>query len=92
MEFGPDRAYSLFVLVQHLYEGTRGKELQKGLIIRTCRDRLFSEIFPVRSNLHVSKTLIFAKDDSHAGDIVRIVREEIGKVDVFSHKIIYRAA
>src|SRR5262249_37323888 len=46
-------------------------------VVRTYRDKLFSEIFPGRSE--VPKTLIFAKDDSHAEDIVRIVREEFGK-------------
>src|SRR5205807_15591 len=43
-------------------------------VIRTFRDRLFTEIFPGRTT--VPKTLIFAKDDSHADDIVKIVREE----------------
>ena len=33
-------------------------------IIRTFRDRLFTDIFPRRRE--VPKTLIFAKDDSHA--------------------------
>lgn len=41
-------------------------------VIRTFRDRLFTEIFPGRTN--VPKTLIFAKDDAHADDIVQIVR------------------
>jgi len=46
-------------------------------IIQAFRDRLFTEIFPGRTE--VPKTLIFAKDDSHADDIVQIVREEFGK-------------
>jgi type I restriction enzyme R subunit len=58
------------------------------LVVRTLRDRLFTEIFPGRS--HVPKTLIFAKDDSHAEDIVDIVREEFGKGDDFCTKITYR--
>jgi len=41
-------------------------------VIRTFRDRLFTEIFPGRTE--VPKTLIFAKDDSHAEDIVDILR------------------
>ncbi|HLO17516.1 MAG TPA: DEAD/DEAH box helicase family protein, partial [Anaerolineales bacterium] len=57
-------------------------------IIRTFRDKLFSEMFPDREI--VPKTLIFAKDDSHAEDIVRIVREEFGKGDEFCQKITYR--
>ncbi len=57
-------------------------------IIRTFRDRLFTEIFPGRKE--VPKTLIFAKDDSHADDIVQIVREEFGKGNDFCQKITYR--
>lgn len=57
-------------------------------IIRTFRDRLFTEIFPGRRE--VPKTLIFAKDDSHADDIVRIAREEFGKGNEFCRKITYR--
>src|SRR5439155_20950035 len=59
-------------------------------IIRTFRDRLFTEIFPGRT--HVPKTLIFAKDDSHADDIVRIIREEFGKGNSFCEKITYRTS
>jgi type I restriction enzyme R subunit len=57
-------------------------------IIKTFRDRLFTEIFPGRTT--VPKTLIFAKDDSHADDIVKIVREEFGKGNDFCQKITYR--
>jgi type I restriction enzyme R subunit len=57
-------------------------------VIRTFRDRLFTEIFPGRTV--VPKTLIFAKDDSHADDIVKIVREEFGKGNDFCQKITYR--
>ncbi|MBI3979354.1 MAG: DEAD/DEAH box helicase family protein [Chloroflexi bacterium] len=57
-------------------------------VIQTFRDRLFTEIFPGRRE--VPKTLIFAKDDSHAEDIVRIVREEFGKGNDFCQKITYR--
>src|SRR5262249_1375561 len=38
----------------------------------------------------VPKTLIFAKDDSHADDIVQIVREEFGKGNDFCQKITYK--
>ena len=53
-------------------------------VIRTFREKLFSEIFtdrPARAKAMgldepwVPKTLIFAKDDSHAEDIVDIVRK-----------------
>ena len=57
-------------------------------VIRTFRDKLFTEIFPGRTE--VPKTLIFAKDDSHAEDILRIVREEFGKGNDFCKKITYR--
>ncbi len=57
-------------------------------IIRTFRDKLFTEIFPGRE--WVPKTLIFAKDDAHAENIVEIVREEFGKGNDFAQKITYR--
>jgi len=57
-------------------------------IIRAFRDRLFTDIFPGRTE--VPKTLIFAKDDSHAEDIVKILREEFGKGNDFAQKITYR--
>jgi type I restriction enzyme R subunit len=50
-------------------------------VIRTFKERLFTEIFPGRRE--VPKTLIFAKDDSYADDIVQIVREEFGKGNDF---------
>ncbi|MCR9217284.1 MAG: DEAD/DEAH box helicase family protein [bacterium] len=57
-------------------------------VVQTFRDRLFTDIFPGRTE--VPKTIIFAKDDSHADDIVRIVREEFGKGNDFCQKITYR--
>jgi type I restriction enzyme R subunit len=57
-------------------------------VIQAFRDKLFTEIFPGRTE--VPKTIIFAKDDSHADDIVRIVREEFGKGNDFCQKITYR--
>jgi type I restriction enzyme R subunit len=38
----------------------------------------------------VPKTLIFAKDDSHAEDIVEIIRDEFGRGNPFCQKITYR--
>jgi type I restriction enzyme, R subunit len=58
-------------------------------VLETFRDRLFTEIFPGRTE--VPKTLIFAKDDSHADDIVQIVRDVFGKGDDFAAKITYKA-
>jgi type I restriction enzyme R subunit len=57
-------------------------------IIKTFKAKLFTDIFPGRT--WVPKTLIFAKDDSHAEDIVKIVREEFGKGNDFAQKITYR--
>ena len=57
-------------------------------VIQTFRDKLFTEIFPGRTE--VPKTLIFAKDDSHAEDILRIVHDEFGKGNDFCKKITYR--
>ncbi|MCC6855563.1 MAG: DEAD/DEAH box helicase family protein, partial [Microbacteriaceae bacterium] len=57
-------------------------------IIRTFRDRLPVDIFPGRKE--VPKTLIFAKDDSHAEDIVEVVRDEFGRGNAFCQKITYR--
>ena len=57
-------------------------------VIQTFRENLFTEIFPDRK--HVPKTLIFAKDDSHAEDILRIVRTAFEKGNDFCKKITYR--
>lgn len=57
-------------------------------VIRAFRDALFTDLFPGRDE--VPKTLIFAKDDSHADDIVQIVREEFGRGNEFAQKITYR--
>src|SRR3990172_8955642 len=55
---------------------------------RTYKDKVLTEIFPGRT--WVPKTLIFAKDDSHAEDIVKIVREEFAKGNDFCQKITYK--
>ena len=57
-------------------------------VVQTFRDKVCTEIFPGRD--YVPKTIIFAKDDSHADDIVRIVREEFGKGNDFCQKITYK--
>ena len=75
---------------------TRGADLDRNvvatdqirLIVQTFRDKVLKETFPDRTA--VPKTLIFAKDDSHAEDIVRIVREEFGKGNDFCQKITYK--
>lgn len=58
------------------------------LVVRTFRDRLFQDMFPGRTE--VPKTLVFAKDDSHADDITKIIREEFGRGNEFCQKITYR--
>ena len=63
-------------------------ESQIRTVIRTFRDRLFTEIFPGRTE--VPKTLIFAKDDNHAENIQRIVKEEFGRGNEFCQKITYK--
>ncbi len=57
-------------------------------VLSTYRDELFTTLFPGRKE--VPKTLIFAKDDSHAEDIVKMVREVFGKDNNFAKKITYR--
>jgi type I restriction enzyme R subunit len=57
-------------------------------VLTAFRGALFTEIFPGRTE--VPKTLIFAKDDSHADDIVRICREVFDKGNDFCQKITYR--
>jgi type I restriction enzyme, R subunit len=58
-------------------------------ILRTYRDVVQTELFPGRAL--VPKTLIFAKDDSHAEDIVHLCREVFGKGNDFCKKITYQA-
>lgn len=59
------------------------------LVLETFRDRLFTEIFPGRSS--VPKTLIFAKDDNHAEEILTTAREVFGEGNDFAAKITYSA-
>ena len=56
-------------------------------IISAYRDSL-TELFPGRDE--VPKTLVFAKDDNHAEEIVRITREVFGRGDDFCKKITYK--
>ena len=66
-------------------------------VIRALRDHL-PAMFPDREVdehgrlRHIPKTLIFAKDDSHAEDIVRIAREELGKGNDVIAKITYKSS
>lgn len=62
-------------------------------IIRAYKDEL-PAMFPDRVDenreFEVPKTLIFAKTDSHADDIIQIVREEFGEGNDFCKKITYK--
>jgi len=57
-------------------------------VIRAYKENL-PVIFPNRKE--VPKTLIFAKTDSHADDIIQTVREEFGEGNAFCKKITYKA-
>lgn len=57
-------------------------------IIRTFKERVLTDIFPGRK--HVPKTLIYAKDDNHADEIVQIIREEFDEGNDFAVKITYK--
>ncbi len=56
-------------------------------VIKAFKDSLFTEIFVGRKE--VPKTLFFAKTDSHADDIIKIIREEFGEGNEFCKKITY---
>ena len=63
-------------------------ESQIRTVLQQFRDEVLPEAFPGRGE--VPKTLIFAKDDSHADDIVRIAREVFAEGNDFCRKITYR--
>lgn len=65
-------------------------------IIRAFKEKMESEIFPNRINpdtgkYELPKTLVFAKTDSHADDIIKIIREEFGEGNEFCKKVTYQA-
>ncbi|MEU9029298.1 DEAD/DEAH box helicase family protein [Streptomyces sp. NPDC048383] len=72
-------------------------------VIQTFRDRLFTEIFPERAKrdpetgallwdeMYVPKTLVFAKNDNHAEEIVEVIRDVFGKGNDFCTKITHAA-
>jgi type I restriction enzyme R subunit len=63
-------------------------------IIRQYKKALQTEIFPNRKDengeYEVPKTLVFAKTDSHADDIIKIIREEFDEGDDFCKKLTYK--
>ncbi|WP_306590617.1 DEAD/DEAH box helicase family protein [Geothrix sp. 21YS21S-4] len=58
-------------------------------VLATFKEKLFTDLFPGRAL--VPKTLVFAKDDNHAEDIVLMAREVFGEGDAFCKKITYRS-
>src|SRR5436189_812 len=63
-------------------------ESQIRTVLQEFRDKVLPDAFPGRNE--VPKTLIFAKDDSHADDVVRIAREVFAQGNDFCQKITYR--
>ena len=72
-----------------------GKELDRSVVnpsqirqvIQAMKTAVETRIFPTRQE--VPKTLIFAKTDSHADDIIQIVREVYGQGNAFCRKVTY---
>ena len=58
-------------------------------VIQAMKTAVETRIFPARKE--TPKTLIFAKTDSHADDIIQIVREVYGQGNAFCKKVTYRA-
>ena len=63
-------------------------------IIKEYRKALQTTIFPNRvdknGDYEVPKTLVFAKTDSHADDIIKIIREEFDESNEFCKKVTYK--
>ena len=58
-------------------------------VIMAMKTAVETAIFPNRAE--TPKTLIFAKTDSHADDIIQIVREVYGEGNAFCKKVTYRS-
>jgi len=58
-------------------------------VIQAMKIAVETQIFPARREM--PKTLIFAKTDSHADDIIKIVREVYGQGNAFCKKVTYRS-
>jgi type I restriction enzyme R subunit len=74
-----------------------GKELDRSVVnvsqirqvLLAMKTAVETQIFPSRKE--TPKTLIFAKTDSHADDIVRLVREVYNEGNAFCKKVTYKA-
>ena len=58
-------------------------------ILETYKNKVFDLLFPERERSYLPKTLIFAKDDNHAEEIVRLAREVFNADNEFAQKITY---
>jgi type I restriction enzyme, R subunit len=58
-------------------------------VIQAMKTAVETQIFPTRRE--TPKTLIFAKTDSHADDIINILREVYGQGNAFCKKVTYKA-
>jgi type I restriction enzyme R subunit len=56
-------------------------------VLSTFRDEVRNRLFPERSMF--PKTLVFTKDDSHADDVLRILRQVFEKGNRFAKKVTY---
>jgi type I restriction enzyme R subunit len=61
-------------------------------VLRCYKEKLFTDLFPGRTGQWVPKTLIFAKDDNHAEEIVHAVREVFDQGNDFAKKITYQTS
>ncbi|GIV33823.1 MAG: type III restriction endonuclease subunit R [Chitinophagales bacterium] len=62
-------------------------------IIKAFKDalpKMFPDRFDEKGQFEVPKTLVFAKTDSHADDIIQIIREEFGEGNDFCKKLTYK--
>ncbi len=55
-------------------------------VLETYKNRVFTELFPDRTGEWLPKTLIFAKDDNHAEEIVHIAREVFARATTLSRR------
>ncbi len=58
-------------------------------VVRTFKEKVCTEIFPGRRE--VPKTVFFCKDDNHAEDVLKVVREEFNAGWEFARKITYKS-
>ena len=74
-----------------------GKDLDRSVVntsqirqvIQAMKTAVETKIFPTRKE--TPKTLIFAKTDSHADDIINILREVYGQGNAFCKKVTYKS-